>query len=115
MAAAISGVQTPVHWDTEEFNLGVIYRNGIITIDEPGYYRITSACYMDDNRDKWIGLKTIVNGVQFTRSWSSYASPGLSYGIKYLDMFDTIQFHKDCNDRMKYGTAMNYFTIEKLY
>ena len=30
---------TPVKWNRKEFNLGIVYNNGIITIDEPGYYR----------------------------------------------------------------------------
>ena len=32
----------------------------------------------------------------------------------YLNMFDTVYFKKDHEDRMKYGTRMNYFKIEKL-
>ena len=114
MATAISYNHSPVRWDTEEFNLGIIYNNGVITIDEPGYYRITSACYMDDNRDKEISLQTIINDKAFVRTWSMYASPGSSYAIKYLEMFDTIFFRKDGTDRMKMGSLANYFTIEKL-
>ena len=114
MAEPIADVHSPIHWDNEEFNLGIIYNNGVITIDQPGYYRITAACYMDDARDAGIGIQTLVNGVPFIRTWSTWASPGFSYGIKHLSMFDTIFFKKDRSDRMKFGTEMNYFTIEKV-
>ena len=115
MAEPISGEQSPVHWDKEEFNLGIIYNNGVITIDQPGFYRITAACYFDDNRDRYIGLQTLVNGVPFIRTWSSFASPGFSQGIKHLSMFDTIFFKKFTSERMKYGIEMNYFMIEKVW
>ena len=41
---------SPVRWNKKEFNIGIIYNNGIITIDESGYYRggtssSTRSCY----------------------------------------------------------------------
>ena len=114
MTEAISGEHSPVRWDKEEFNFGIIYNNAVITIDEPGFYRITPACYMDDARDAGIGIQTLVNGIPFIPTWSTWASPGFSYGIKHLTMFDTIFSKKDRPDRTKFGTEMNYFRIEKV-
>ena len=113
MSSRLTGSHTPVHWDTEEFNLGIIYNNGVITIDEPGYYRVTAACYLD-TKDRFVGIETFVNGVQFIKTWSTWASPGFSAGIKHLDMFDTIFFKKHASDEMSQGKGMNYFMIEKI-
>lgn len=77
MAAPIK-TSSPVKWDTKEFNLGFIYNNGIITIDEPGYYRITAAVYQNSGgfNGEWINLFTHVNGSKKLTTKASCAAPG---------------------------------------
>ena len=53
MAEPIADVHSPIHWDNEEFNLGIIYNNGVITIDQPGYYRITAAVFNSIRTGSW--------------------------------------------------------------
>ena len=83
MAARIT-TSSPVRWDKKEFNLGIIYNNGIITIDEPGYYRITAAVYTNidgSNGGKWINLFTYVNGSKKLTTKATSASPGFRWGF----------------------------------
>ena len=117
MRSDITGEKSPINWDTREFNYGIVYRNGIITIDEPGFYRITAAICMhdwSDTRGSQIAINTVVNGVSFLRACSTWGSPGLSYGIKYLDVFDTVYFEKKWGSSTRYNNPSNYFSIEKL-
>ena len=103
-----------MNWDTEEFNYGIIYHNGIITVDESGFYRITASCYANANRRNSVKLQTFVNNNVYLATVSASA-PGFSYGIIYLEMFDTIHFEKTGSFALADGTSQNYFTIEKIY
>ena len=117
MKSDYSGDHNPIRWDTEEFNKGLIYRNGIITIDEPGYYRITAAIQMHDywdSRAYSTSIHTIVNGVTFLRGSSTWGAIGISTGIKYLRLYDTVAFRKESPESTRYGSQSNYFQIEKL-
>ena len=76
---------SPVRWNRKEFNIGIVYNNGIITIDEPGYYRITAAIYMNAGGSKsgqWINLFTMINGSTKFTTKAAWASPGLRLGFK---------------------------------
>ena len=78
---------SPVRWNRKEFNIGIVYNNGIITIDEPGYYRITAAIYMGGskfgpNSSNWINLFTMINGSTKFTTKAAWASPGLRLGLK---------------------------------
>ena len=58
MTTSITGDHTPINWSTREINLGITYHNGIITITEPGYYKITAACYSKDRDPNYISCET---------------------------------------------------------
>ena len=114
MTASITGDHTPIRWDTKEFNFGIIYNNGIITITESGYYKITAACYTQDRYPKYVDFRTYVNGDDYLQTNSVWASPGFMHGIIYLDVFDTVYFRKLEPSPFRGGKYKNYFTIEKL-
>ena len=113
MASPIYGTHTPIHWDIKEFNLGITYNNGIITITEPGYYRITATCNAMEKSER-IRCSTYVNASLYLDTTSAWASPGVMHGIKYLNVFDTVYFNKSGNKATQGGKYKNYFTIEKL-
>ena len=86
MAAPIT-TTSPVKWDTKEFNLGFICNNGIITIDEPSYYRITAAVYTNIdglNGGKWINLFTHVNGNKKLTTKGTSGAPGFRESFKLI-------------------------------
>ena len=114
MTTSISGDHTPIRWDTKEFNFGIVYNNGIITITEPGYYRITATGYCWDKMPSYCSLATYVNGNQYLVTTSTWAAPGFMHGIIRLDVFDTVYFSKHKPPALQNGKRMNYFTIEKL-
>ena len=113
MTASISGTHTPIRWNTREFNFGITYNNGIITITEPGYYKITAACYCIERDPNFADFRTVVNGNDYLQTNSTWGSPGFMYGIIRLDVFDTVYFRK-LNSAFQGGKYKNYFTIEKL-
>ena len=113
MTSAMSGDHTPIKWNTREFNFGITYNNGIITITEPGYYRITATCYSSDKTD-YIACRTYVNAAMFLDTTSTWASPGVMHGIIRLNVFDTVYFSKLRTKATQGGKYKNYFTIEKL-
>ena len=86
MNAAISGTHSPVRWDTREFNFGITYKNGIITITQPGYYRITAACHMNENKSEHIELETLVNGNRYVITKASWGSPGFRRVFKWIQI-----------------------------
>ena len=101
-------------WDTIEFNHGIIYNGGFITIDEPGYYRVQTTC-LTGSSDSGIGCHLMINGKTRLINYSRWSATGTAYGIFYLELFDTVYVSKDWNSRkMEKGSAANYFTIEKL-
>ena len=114
MKTEITGDHTPIRWDTKEFNFGITYNNGIITITESGYYKITAACYCIERDPNYVAFWTYVNGNDYLQTNSNWASPGFMYGIIYLDVFDTVYFRKRQSSAIHGGKKKNYFTIEKL-
>ena len=114
MTTSISGDHIPIRWNTREFNFGITYNNGIITITHPGYYRITGTCYSINQLPDYIECKTYVNGALYLDTTSTRAAPGFMHGIIRLDVFDTIYFSKHRSPAFPGGKYKNYFTIEKL-
>ena len=114
MTTSISGDHTPIRWDTKEFNFGIVYNNGIITITEPGYYRITATCYCYERDPNYVMFQTYVNGNKYLGTTSTWASPGYMHGIIRSDVFDTVYFSKSRSPALQGGKYKNYFTIEKL-
>ena len=114
MAASIAGDHIPIRWNTKEFNFGITYNNGIITITEPGYYRITATGYCWDKDPNYCRFHTFVNGATYLTTYSTWAAPGFMHGIIRLDVFDTIYFSKNKSPALQRGKPANYFTIEKL-
>lgn len=86
MNSAISGTHSPVRWDTMEFNFGITYKNGIITITQPGYYRITAACHMNENKSEHIELETLVNGNRYVITKASWGSPGFRRVFEWIQI-----------------------------
>lgn len=80
MNSAISGTHSPVRWDTREFNFG------IITITQPGYYRITAACHMNENKSDHIELETLVNGNRYVITKASWGSPGFRRVFEWIQI-----------------------------
>ena len=113
MTTAIAGSHTPIRWNTREFNFGITYNNGIITITEPGYYRITATCYTNIGSD-YTSCRTYVNGNTYLDTTSTWASPGFMHGIIRLNVFDTVYLSKLRSPAFQGGKYKNYFTIEKL-
>ena len=114
MASPISGTHTPIRWDTREFNFGITYNNGIITITEPGFYRITAHSYSWERDPDYTTFQAYVNGDLYLETFSIYAAPGYIHGIIELNVFDTVYFKKDRAPAFRKGKFQNYFTIEKL-
>ena len=114
MASLISGDQIPLRWDTREFNLGITYNNGIITITEPGYYKIIATCYCWDKHPNFCAFDTVVNGNKYLYTYSTWTVQGFMHGIIRLDVFDTVYFSKFQPGALRGGKYQNYFTIEKL-
>ena len=114
MKAALGGSVTPIVWDTTEFNHGITYNGGFITIDEPGYYRVQTTWYTGA-KGSGIGCHLMVNGEIRLVNYSTWSATGTAYGIFYFELFDKVHFKKDWNsEKFTYGAAANYFTIEKL-
>ena len=107
----MSGDHSHMAWNNEEFNFGVIYHNGIISIDEPGFYRISASVF--SGISSTINLRTFINNEIYI-STHSRTSPGFSYGFIYLELFDTIHFEKTGSSDLSGGFEQNYFTIEKI-
>ena len=114
MTTSISGTHTPIRWNTREFNFGITYNNGIITITEPGYYKITATCYCYEKDPNYVSFRTYVNGNLYLDTTSTWASPGYMHGIIRLNVFDTVYFSKLRTPAFQGGKYKNYFTIEKL-
>ena len=114
MNAELGGSVSPINWDTKEFNLGIVYSGGFITIDDPGYYRVQTSCY-NDSRDSGAECPFMINGKTILKSYTRYSATSTSYGIFYLNLFDTVYVAKGwSSQKLKWGTTANYFTIEKL-
>ena len=113
MDSPIAGDYSHIIWDTQEFNIGIVYHSGIITIDEAGLYRITTSIFANGDGDWKAKLNTYVNNKIYLTTVSTKA-PGFSHGIIYLDVFDTVHFEKIGGPRLVDGTQQNYFTIEKI-
>ena len=97
---------SPVRWNRKEFNIGIVYNNGIITIDEPGYYRITAAIYTNiggSNGSKWINLFTMINGSTKFTTKATWASPGLRKGFELL-LDGALEHHQRFRSENKFKT-----------
>ena len=114
MTSAMSGTHTPIRWNTRQFNFGITYNNGIITITEPGYYRITATCYSSNQLPDYIMCQTFVNGAMYLETTSTRAAPGIMHGIIHMNVFDTVYFSKLRANATQGGKYKNNFTIEKL-
>ena len=114
LTTSITGDHIPIRWSTREFNFGITYKNGIITITEPGYYRITFTCYSSYQLPDYIDCKTHVNGDVRLVTTSTRAAPGFMHSIIKMDVFDTVYFSKGRSPPFQGGKHKNYFTIEKL-
>ena len=111
MKADLRGIVSPIVWDTVEFNIGLIYSGGFITIEDPGYYRAQVTCYSGDN----VECDLMANGRELLRNYGTFSAPGTSYGIFYFELFDTVFVRKAwTTDKFEKGSVANYFTIEKL-
>ena len=114
MKAKLGGRVNPIRWDTTEFNHGIIYNGGFITIDEPGYYRVQTTCYTG-SKDSGVGCHLMVNDKELLRNYSTWSATGTAYGIFYFELFDTVYVGKTWDsNQFAYGAEANYFTIEKL-
>ena len=51
VSADLGGTLSPVIFDVEYFNLGMMYQTGIFIIMDHGYYRFTIQCYHNQNID----------------------------------------------------------------
>ena len=114
MQAGLGGEVSPIVWDTKEFNLGMIYNGGFITIDEPGYYRVQISCY-NGSKESGVGCHLMVNSKRILINFSRFSAVGTASGIFNLDLFDTVYVNKSWNElKFEKGSAANYFSIEKL-
>ena len=114
MQAGLGGEVSPIVWDTKEFNLGMIYNGGFITIDEPGYYRVQISCY-NGSKESGVGCHLMVNSKLILINFSRFSAIGTASGIFNFDLFDTVYFNKSWNElKFEYGSSANYFSIEKL-
>ena len=114
MRAELGGNVSPIIWDTTEFNHGIIYNGGFITIDEPGYYRVQTSCY-NGSHDSGVGCHLMVNSKRLLVNYSRFSAVGTASGIFNFDLFDTVYVNKSWNElKLEKGSAANYFSIEKL-
>ena len=114
MRAELGGNVSPIIWDTTEFNHGIIYNGGFITIDEPGYYRVQTSCY-NGSHDSGVGCHLMVNSKRLLVNYSRFSAVGTASGIFNFDLFDTVYVKKEWNElKLEKGSAANYFSIEKL-
>ena len=114
MKAALGGEVTPIVWDTTEFNHGIIYNGGFITIDEPGYYRVQTSCYSGSHYSG-VSCNFFVNAKVRLRNYSRFSAIGVASGIFNFDLFDTLYVEKGWNSlNFEKGSEANYFSIEKL-
>ena len=114
MQADLGGSVSPISWDTTEFNHGIIYNGGFITIEEPGYYRVQNTCYTNAN-PSGVNCHVKVNGKTILKNYTTWSATGTAYGIFDFDLFDTVYVVKGWNsEKLKEGSTANNFSIEKL-
>ena len=123
MRAELGGKVSPIIWDTAEFNHGIIYNGGFITIDEPGYYRVQTSCY-NGSKESGVGChlmvieqnEPMVNSKTILINYSRFSAVGTASGIFNFNLFDSVYVNKTWNElKFEKGSAANYFSIEKLW
>ena len=98
ISTELSGTVSPVNFDIEYFNLGMMYQSGIFIIMDPGFYRFTIQCYHNQNGAdfiKYASMSVTINTTDVMRTYCMWANNGNSNGIFYLEAFDTVFVHKN--------------------
>ena len=96
------------------------YKNEILCIDYPGYYRIDFKSYCKEGKtdSKFVGFELMINSIAQLHQYSRWAAPSQASAIFKLNAFDTVFIRMTDGGSnqgvLALGHKMNNIQIEKI-